>query len=207
VDLVLCFRSLSVVSLAFTVVAASAVRAQQSAAGAPSKRTVTFTFDQKLETDVAELYVAPGSSTTVHMPEPIRKDGYTIKGGEGRVTAIQAPGNPNILVLLATGQIGSEPISLLVTTVDGKRYPFRVASIPGRMDSEVRVVSWRAREKGQLPAVGPSIMDVLLQGKEIAVRSFEKSRVADPYSPWVEKAVRQDDWVYLRVYRERRAKD
>jgi hypothetical protein len=196
-----CFRGLWLLSLAFTV-ASSSVRAQQPAAGAPPQRTVTFRFDERMETEVAEIYAAPGSSTTVHMPAPVRKDGYAIKGGQGRITVVQPPGLSNILMVLATGSVGTERVSLVVTTVDGKRYPFSVATLPGLMDSQVRVVSWKEGEEDRRLSGGPSIMEVLVQDKEIAVRSFEQSK-RDRSVPWVEKAVRQDNLLYLRVYRHR----
>lgn len=201
----LCSRCLWLVSLTFTI-AGGAVRAQQQPTSSPSQRTVTFRFDRQLETEVAEIYLAPGSSTTVHMPGPIRKGGFTLKGGEGRITAMQPQANPNVLVLLATGQIGPERIPAFVATADGKRYPFRLATLSGIMDSEVRVVSWIEEARDQRPS-GDLMMEVLVQRKKLAVRSFETSIEGQEMEPSVTTAVRQGDRLYLQITRWRKLTD
>src|SRR5688572_5246139 len=138
----LCFRGLLLLSL---VVSVSSVSAQEAPACPRLQRTIRF--DQALATEVAEIYVSTVSSTTVYMPAAIRKGGITVTGGEESITVIQPPAHPNVLMLFANEPIGSEGVRLAVVTVDGKRYPFRVTTVSGVLDSEVRVVAWRKEEK------------------------------------------------------------
>jgi hypothetical protein len=65
------FRALWLVP--FIVSAGGAVHAQEAPAWPqlPPERTITVRFDPRLETEAVEIFVAPGTSTTVLLPQPI----------------------------------------------------------------------------------------------------------------------------------------
>lgn len=151
---------------------------------------------------VPELRVAPGSATLLELPERIvGRDGFKVFGGEGRVDAQQV--NPTTLVLVTSREVGPERIPLAVATIDGRRYPFLLATRPGVVDIQVRVVFDEERRAEHRE---DAVVAAMLNGEQVFSRQYERPREAQDWtkpmvkgSPFVGAAVRMGRRYFLQV--------
>lgn len=165
-------------------------------------RIVTVPLAGPLTEDVPEIRIAPGSATLVKFPQPIvPRDGFKVFGGEGRVEAQQV--SPMTIVLVSSHEIGPERIPLAVATVDGRRYPFLLATRPSLVDIEVRVV---VATEAQTEAREDAIVDGLVKGEKVFSRQYERPPAVEEWGeledwriPRVECAVRMGKRYFIQV--------
>jgi hypothetical protein len=152
---------------------------------------------------VPELRVAPETATLLRLPAPIiGPEGFRVVGGEGRVDARQV--DSKTIVLIASREVGPERIPLAVATADGRRYPFLLATRPGVVDLEVRVVfADEARDEQRDDAV----IDAMLRREQVFARQYERPKASKDWTkdeggwgtPYIESAVRIGSRYFIQV--------
>lgn len=167
-------------------------------------RTIDVPLANQPPEAVPEVRVAPGSATLLRLPEQIfARDGFVVVGGEGRVVAQRV--TPTTLVLVPSTEIGPERVPLAVATIDGRRYPFLLATRPDVVDIEVQVA---LVERPRAEDRDDAIVEGLLKRKHVFARQYERPgasqqeadmAMADWGTPFVECAVRMGNRYFILV--------
>jgi hypothetical protein len=192
--------------LVLLVLGATVAGAQERAVQ-PTRRRLVVSPRAESSPHVPELFLRPGTATTLHLPAAVRPDGLAFESAENKVRAIQPA--PRVILLYAMVDLGPGKLGFIVRTEDGNRYPFWLTSRPDVWDSEV-TVSFERSSACSHPADG-SIMESLLNGQKVdlSVRSYGESggSAGDKLDTlatdfYVKSAVRQGDLVFIQVVNE-----